>query len=126
MSEEKKNKTGYNTNDELVDEVDTTKSNRLTYKEQEITISYNKGTKKSYASCSIPSKWKEFDDKGWTCTKVINYRDGEPSVKFYEVDGNMIGIKNVNRPKRIMTEEQKQQMSERMKKMQEARKNKVN
>lgn len=107
-------KTGYNTYVE-VDEVDSTKNNKLATNEQEITFIYNRGEKKTYASCSIPTKWKEFEERGWTITKVINYRNGEPSVKFYEADGMMFGIKNINRKKREMTEEQKQASAKRLK-----------
>ena len=103
-------KTGYNEN-EILEEVETNRNcAKLLPEEREIILIMDDRDRKWKASCSSPTYMRKFEKQGWKCTGTEYYRDGTVCTKFYEAPWKSISIGRFERPKRNMTDEQKEKM----------------
>lgn len=103
-------KTGYNEN-VILEEVETIRNcAKLLPEEREIILIMDDRDRKWKASCSSPTYMKKFEKQGWKCTEIEYYIDGTVCTKFYEAPCKSISIGKFERPKRNISEEQKEKM----------------
>ena len=96
-------------------------SAKLSQEEREVVLVMDDKDCKWKASCSSPTYMRKFEKQGWKCTNVEYYRDGTVCTKFYEAPCKSISIGKYERPKRLISDEQK----EKMRLARESSKNKV-
>lgn len=101
-------KTGYNDNESI--EISNKTCSRLLPEEREVILIMDDRDRKWKASCSSPTYMRKFEKQGWKCTKTEYYRDGTVCTKFYEAPCKSISIGKFERPKRNMSDEQKEKM----------------
>lgn len=101
-------KTGYN-NSELTESTNKT-CFRLLPEEREVILIMDDKDRQWKASCSSPTYMRKFEKQGWKCTDTEYYKDGTVCTKFYEAPCKSISIGKYERPKRVMSEEQKEKM----------------
>ena len=84
----------------------------LTQEEREVVLILNDKDKTWIASCSIPAYMRKFEKQGWKCLehRTEYYKDGEVCTKFYEAPKQSVSIGKYERPKRMMSEEQKEKL----------------
>jgi hypothetical protein len=105
--------------DSLNDEQSFASASKLTVYEREFYLNYNEFDKVWVAETSIPKFWRRLEKRNWTCTGVQYYPDGSICSKTFTSNSPKgITITDPTKAKREMTEEQKQQAAERIKKMQ--------
>lgn len=91
---------------------------KLAPEEREVVLVMDDRDRKWKASCSSPTYMKKFEKQGWKCTDTTYYPNGEVMTKFYEApSASSISIGKAERPKRKLTEDQRQKLSERMKRV---------
>ena len=101
-------KTGYNES-EFTENTNKT-SYRLLPEEREGILIMDDRDRKWQASCSSPTYMKKFEKQGWKCVRTEYYKDGTVCTKFYEAPCKSISIGKYERPKRNMSEEQKEKI----------------
>ena len=101
-------KTGYNES-EFTENINKT-SYRLLPEEREVILIMDDRDRKWQASCSSPTYMKKFEKQGWKCVRTEYYKDGTVCTKIYEAPCKSISIGKYERPKRNMSEEQKEKM----------------
>lgn len=101
-------KTGYNDNE--LTEIQNNTCSRLLPEEREVILIMDDRDRKWKASCSSPTYMRKFEKQGWNCTKTEYYKDGTVCTKFYEAPCKSISIGKYERPKRNMSDEQKEKM----------------
>lgn len=102
-------KTGYNT-EEFKKEDNNRSSQRLLPEEREIVLIMDDRDRVWRASCSSPTYMRKFEKQGWKCVKTEYYNDGTVCTKFYEAPCKSISIGKYERPRRVMSDEQKERM----------------
>ena len=85
-------------------------NSKLTPEEREVVLIMDDKDRKWKASCSSPTYMRKFEKQGWKCIKEEYYRDGTVCTKFYEAPCKSISIGRYERPKRVMSDEQKEKM----------------
>lgn len=101
-------KTGYNEDKVLGNSYGS--NAKLLPEEREIILIMDDRDRKWKASCSSPTYMRKFEKQGWKCTKTEYYKDGTVCTKFYEAPCKSISIGRYERPKRAMSDEQKEKM----------------
>lgn len=102
-----------NINDENLIEEEITYAGaniKLLPEEREVVLTMDDKDRKWKASCSSPTYMRKFEKQGWKCIGKEYYRDGTICTKFYEAPCKSISIGRYERPKRIMSDEQKEKM----------------
>lgn len=85
-------------------------NSKLTPEEREVVLVMDDKDRKWKASCSSPTYMRKFEKQGWKCVREEYYRDGTVCTKFYEAPCKSISIGRYERPKRVMSDEQKEKM----------------
>ena len=85
-------------------------NSKLLPEEREVVLVMDDKDRKWKASCSSPTYMRKFEKQGWKCIREEYYRDGTICTKFYEAPCKSISIGKYERPKRIMSDEQKEKM----------------
>lgn len=85
-------------------------NSRLLPEEREVVLIMDDKDRKWKASCSSPTYMRKFEKQGWKCIGEEYYRDGTICTKFYEAPCKSISIGKYERPKRVMSDEQKEKM----------------
>lgn len=101
-------KTGYN-EDEVLN-TSCGSNAKLLQEEREVVLVMDDKNRTWKASCSSPTYMRKFEKQGWKCTKIEYYKDGTVCTKFYEAPCKSISIGKYERPKRVMSDEQKEKM----------------
>ena len=86
---------------------------RLTKDERETILSYNEADGYWTIYSAVQSHIRKFDKLNYPITDIDYYPDGEVAGKFYQVPKNAISFKSPK--KREYSEEQKQEMIQRLK-----------
>lgn len=100
-------KSGYN-EEEIVEESKTLQ--KLSQEEREVVLIMDDKTRRWKASCSSHTYMRKFEKQGWKCTDVKYYKDGNVHTKFFEAPCKSISIGKYERPKRVISDEQKEKM----------------
>ena len=103
-------KTGYNTNEPDANISYRGASTKLLPEEREVVLVMDDKDRVWKASCSSPTYMRKFEKQGWKCIRTEYYKDGTVCTKFYEAPCKSISIGRFERPKRNMTDEQKEKM----------------
>ena len=99
-----------NINEENMELNHVGRNSKLSPEEREVVLIIDDKNRKWKASCSSPTYMRKFEKQGWKCVKEEYYRDGTICTKFYEAPCKSISIGKYERPKRIMSDEQKEKM----------------
>lgn len=86
---------------------------RLTKDERETILSYNEADGHWTIYSAVQPHIRKFDKLNYPITDIDYYSDGEVAGKFYQVPKNAISFKSPK--KREYSEEQKQEMIQRLK-----------
>ena len=86
---------------------------RLTKEERETACVYNEADGYWTIYSAVQSHIRKFDKLNYPVTNIDYYSDGEVAGKFYQVPKNAISFKSPK--KREYSEEQKQEMIQRLK-----------
>ena len=86
---------------------------RLTKEERETACAYNEADGYWTIYSAVQSHIRKFDKLNYPITDIDYYPDGEVAGKFYQVPKNAISFKSPK--KREYSEEQKQEMIQRLK-----------
>lgn len=89
---------------------------RLKKDERETILSYNEADGFWNIYSAVQHHIRKFDKLGYEVTDVDSYQDGTVAAKFYKVPKNAISFRSPVKATRVMTEEQKREFAERMKK----------
>ena len=108
------------TQDEL-DDINFATSTRLTKEEREVNLIYSELDNKWYADVTVWKYMNKFKKQGWKITNTQYYPNGDIMAMQFEAPAHAISIRTYEKVKREMSDEQRQTMSERMKKIQDAR-----
>lgn len=100
---------GYN-EEILLEENENKTFQKLLQEEREVVLIMDDKNRIWKASCSSPTYMRKFEKQGWKCTGENYYKDGTVCTKFYEAPCKSISIGRYERPKRIMTDEQKEKL----------------
>ncbi len=94
--------------------------------ERETIYRFDEITNEWYADSSIVRDIKKLETQKWIEIKTTYYSDGTVMSKQFKAPRNCLSPRSYNphKPKREMSEEQKQAAAERLQKMWEAKKNK--
>ena len=90
-------------------------SERLTKEERECNLIYSEIDEKWYAEVSIGRLKTKFVKQGWTQTSETTLPDGTWVSSTFESPYKGISIRNPEKTGRVLTDEQKKEMSERAK-----------
>ena len=88
---------------------------RLTKEERECNLIYSEIDEKWYAEVSIGRLKTKFIKQGWTQTSETTLPDGTWVASTFEAPYWAIGVKSPNKRVRIMTDEQRKELSDRAK-----------
>lgn len=89
---------------------------RLKKDERETILSYNEADGFWNIYSAVQHHIRKFDKLGYEVTDVDSYQDGTVAAKFYKVPKNAISFRSPVKATRVMSEEQKREFTERMKK----------
>lgn len=84
--------------------------------ERETILSYNEADGFWNIYSAVQHHIRKFDKLGYEVTDVDSYQDGTVAAKFYKVPKNAISFRSPVKATRVMSEEQKREFTERMKK----------
>src|SRR5574344_3042204 len=104
--------------------LDKEPTRKLTKEERETLFNYAEMDGYWEIDTSVAVHMRKFDKLGYECTGTQYYPDGTIQAKTYKVPKHAISFRKPEKVKRKMSDEQKAVMSERVKAMQAARKNK--
>lgn len=90
---------------------------RLTKEERETIIVYSDADNCWYADTTVQKHIRKFEKQGWECTKKQFYPDGTLMSAEFKGTPKSISIRDINldKPKRVMSEEHKQKLQEKLK-----------
>lgn len=93
---------------------------RLIKEERETILVFSEFDNCWYADTTVQKHIRKFENQGWECTKKQYYPDGTLMSAEFKGNAKAISIRDINpdKPKRIMSEEHKQKLQQ---KLQEAR-----
>ena len=93
---------------------------RLIKEERETILVFSEFDNCWYADTTVQKHIRKFENQGWECTKKQYYPDGTLMACEFKGNAKAISIRDINpnKPKRIMSEEHKQKLQQ---KLQEAR-----
>lgn len=98
------------------DEERLTDEQRLKKDERETILSYNEADGFWNIYSAVQYHIRKFDKLGYEVTDVDSYQDGTVAAKFYKVPKRAISFRSPVKATRVMSEEQKREFTERMKK----------
>ena len=108
----------------VVEEEQKVTNYKLSKDERETLLNYCEADGYWEIDTSVAVHMRKFDKLGYECTGTQYYPDGTIQAKTYKVPKHAISFRKPEKVKREMSDEQKAVMSERVKAMQAARKNK--
>ena len=88
---------------------------RLTKEERECVLVYSEVDDKWYVDVSVAKLRTKFIKQGWTQTSETTLPDGTWVSSTFEAPYKGISIRNPEKSGRVLTDEQKKEMSERAK-----------
>lgn len=88
---------------------------RLTKEERECVLVYSEVDDKWYVDVSVAKLRTKFVKQGWVQTSVTTLPDGTWVASTFEAPYKGISIRNPEKTGRVLTDEQKKEMSERAK-----------
>lgn len=88
---------------------------RLTKEERECILAYSEADNKWYADVSVGKLKTKFIKQGWIQTSETILPDGTWVASTFEAPYKGISIRNPEKSGRVLTDEQKKEMSERAK-----------
>jgi len=103
------------------DDINFATNVKLTKDERETILLYSESDNCWVADSSVAKNIRKFEKQGWECTGKQYYPDGTLMAAQFKAPYHAINIRPFEKIKREMSDEQRQVMSERMKKMQESR-----
>lgn len=89
---------------------------RLKKDERETILSYNEADGFWNIYSAVQHHIRKFDKLGYEVTDVDSYQDGNVAAKYYKVPKRAISFRSPVKATRVMSEEQKREFTERMKK----------
>ena len=89
---------------------------RFTKDERETILVYNEADGFWTIYSAVQSHIRKFDKLGYEVTDVDSYQDGNVAAKYYKVPKRAISFRSPIKVAKVMTEEQKREFAERMKK----------
>lgn len=89
---------------------------RLKKDERETILSYNEADGFWNIYSAVQHHIRKFDKLGYEVTDVDSYQDGNVAAKYYKVPKKAISFRSPVKATRVMSEEQKREFTERMKK----------
>lgn len=90
---------------------------KLARDERETAVTYNEADGFWEIYTAVQKHIRKFDKLGYECIKVERYEDGEIMAKFYKVPCHAISFRSPEKRTVNLTEEQRAELSERMKRM---------
>ena len=90
---------------------------RLIKEERETILVFSEFDNCWYADTTVQKHIRKFENQGWECTKKQYYPDGTLMSAEFKGNAKAISIRDINpdKPKRIMSEEHKQKLQEKLK-----------
>lgn len=88
---------------------------RLTKEERECVMTYSEIDDKWYVDVSVGRLRTKFIKQGWKQTSVTTLPDGTWVASTFEAPYKSISIRNPEKSGRVLTDEQKKELSERAK-----------
>lgn len=98
------------------DEERLTNEQRLKKDERETILSYNEADGFWNIYSAVQHHIRKFDKLGYEVTDVDSYQDGTVAAKYYKVPKRALSFRSPIKVAKVMTEEQKREFTERMKK----------
>lgn len=98
------------------DEERLTDEQRLKKDERETILSYNEADGFWNIYSAVQHHIRKFDKLGYEVTDVDSYQDGTVAAKYYKVPKRALSFRSPIKVAKVMTEEQKREFTERMKK----------
>ena len=104
------------------DDINFATNTRLTKEEREVNLTYSEVDNKWYADVTVWKYMNKFKKQGWKVVSTQYYPNGDIIAMQFEAPAHAITIRPYEKIKREVSEEQRQSMAERMKKLQDKRK----